>query len=250
MNEYILLLLFFFIALFYSSIGFGGGSSYLALLSLVLTNFYEIRTLALILNIAVVGIGTSFYIRQKLFDWKAFWPFVLLSIPLAFLGARLQLAETTFFIILGGSLILAAIMMVVQSILKKLKMRELSLAKRASIGGAIGFLSGMVGIGGGIFLSPTLNLIGWKHARVIAALASVFILVNSVSGVFGLLVGGTFEANVEFASKTLLAVILGGFIGSQIAIKFNVHLIRILTSILVLYVGLRLVLLHGFQIQI
>jgi uncharacterized membrane protein YfcA len=209
MNEYLLLGLFFFIALFYSSIGFGGGSSYLALLSIVLTNFFEIRTLVLILNIAVVSIGTSMYIRQKVFNWQVFWPFILLSIPLAFLGARLRLSETTFFIVLGSALILSAIAMILQTVYKKRVTNELTLSKRLSLGGAIGFLSGLVGIGGGIFLSPTLNLMGWKNARLIAALASIFILMNSLAGITGLLVAGTFQIDLSFATK-IIVVVIGG----------------------------------------
>ncbi|MEP1097683.1 MAG: sulfite exporter TauE/SafE family protein [Cyclobacteriaceae bacterium] len=250
MNEYLLLFLFFGIALFYSSIGFGGGSSYLAILSLVLTNFYEIRTLALVLNVIVVSIGTLMFIRKQVFDWKAFWLFIVLSVPLAFVGARLQLSESTFFIILGSALILAAAVMIFQTVGKKVISRGLGRMESTLLGGAIGFLSGIVGIGGGIFLSPTLNLIGWKNAKVIASLASVFILVNSLAGISGLLVAGTFEFNIDFALKIIGAVALGGLVGSNLSVKMNINLIRGLTAILVLYVGTRIVLLHGFGVVI
>lgn len=250
MNEYLLLFLFFGIALFYSSIGFGGGSSYLAILSLFLTDFYEIRTLALVLNVIVVSIGTLMFIRKQVFDWKAFWLFIVLSVPLAFVGARLKLSESTFFIILGSALILAASLMVFQTINKKVISYTLDRTESTLLGGAIGFLSGLVGIGGGIFLSPTLNLIGWKNAKVIASLASVFILVNSLAGISGLLVAGTFELNIDFALKIIGAVALGGLVGSNLSIKMNTNLIRGLTAILVLYVGTRIVLLHGFEVKI
>lgn len=250
MSEFLLLFIFFFIALFYSSIGFGGGSSYLAILSLVLVNFYEIRTLALVLNILVVSIGTILFIRRQVFDWKAFWPFIVLSVPLAFLGARLRLSESLFFIILGMALVLSAAMMFFQSFNERNLNRELTRNKSMVLGGAIGFLSGMVGIGGGIFLSPTLNLIGWKNAKVIASLASVFILVNSLAGISGLLVAQTFEINWSFAAKIIGVVVIGGLIGSNFSIKMNLKLIRILTAILVLYVGFRIVLLHGFGVSV
>ncbi|MEQ9405702.1 MAG: sulfite exporter TauE/SafE family protein [Cyclobacteriaceae bacterium] len=250
MNEYLLLLLFFFIALFYSSIGFGGGSSYLAILSLVLTSFYEIRTLALVLNMVVVGIGTAMFIRKRVFDWKEFWPFLLLSVPMAYLGARLSLSESVFFTLLGSALIGAALMMIVQTFVKEIKSKEMNGGKRALLGGGIGFLSGVVGIGGGIFLSPTLNLMGWKNSKVIASLASVFIMVNSLAGISGLLVAGTFELRMDFAAKIIGAVVLGGLLGSGFSVKMNLNLMRGLTAILVLYVGLRIVLLHGFGIKI
>ncbi|WP_425390739.1 sulfite exporter TauE/SafE family protein [Ekhidna sp.] len=250
MNEYVLLGLFFLIALFYSSIGFGGGSSYLAILSLVLTDFYEIRTLALVLNVIVVTIGTIVFLRNRVFKRSLFWPFLVLSIPMAFFGAQLSLTEHTFFIILGIALILAAMAMLAQSIIKKGKSTNLHTSKSMVLGGGIGMLSGLVGIGGGIFLSPTLNLMKWQNAVTVASLASFFILVNSLAGITGLVVNKTFQLNASFASGIIMAVMLGGLVGSQLSIKMNLNIIRRLTAILVLYVGVRIVLLHGFGITI
>ncbi|MEQ8905259.1 MAG: sulfite exporter TauE/SafE family protein [Pseudomonadales bacterium] len=250
MNEYVLLGLFFLIALFYSSIGFGGGSSYLAILSLMLTDFYEIRTLALVLNVLVVTIGTIVFLRKRVFNWSLFWPFLLLSIPMAFFGAQLRLTEQVFFIILGIALILAAMAILAQSIIKKGMSTNLHASKRMVLGGAIGMLSGLVGIGGGIFLSPTLNLMKWQNAVTVASLASFFILVNSLAGIMGLVVNDTFQLNASFAGGIIIAVMLGGLVGSQLSIKMNLNIIRRLTAILVLYVGVRIVLLHGFDIVI
>ena len=250
MNEYVLLGLFFLIALFYSSIGFGGGSSYLAILSLVLTDFYEIRTLALVLNVIVVTIGTIVFLRKRVFNWSLFWPFLLLSIPMAFFGAQLRLTEQVFFIILGIALILAAVAMLAQSIIKKGRSTNLNSSKSMTLGGVIGMLSGLVGIGGGIFLSPTLNLMKWQNAVTVASLASFFILVNSLAGITGLVMNDTFQLNASFASGIIIAVMLGGLVGSQLSIKMNLNIIRRLTAILVLYVGVRIVFLHGFGITI
>ena len=136
MDELLLPLLFFAIAFFYSSIGFGGGSSYLAILSIVLTEFYEIRTLALVFNLAVVSIGTFTYIKNKIFDWKQFWPFIVFSIPFAFLGTQLRLSETTFFLILGGALILSALFMGLQLLRRKVKNRAFSFFNKGALGGA------------------------------------------------------------------------------------------------------------------
>lgn len=251
MNDWILVLIFFAIAFFYSSIGFGGGSSYLAILSIVLVQFYEIRTLALTLNLAVVTIGTLFFIRNKIFDFKQFWPFIVFSVPMAFLGAQLRLSQTAFFLVLGSSLILAALFMALQALKRSNEGRRFSFGKRAGLGAIVGTLSGIAGIGGGIFLSPVLNLAGWANPRKVASLASVFIFFNSLSGLLGLLMADAYQMDWEFGLPVLVAVIVGGLLGSYLSnSKFNVHIIRGLTAILVAYVGMRLILMHGFGVKI
>ncbi len=243
--------IFFIIALFYSSVGFGGGSSYLAIMSLFLTNFYEIRSTALILNICVVTIGTLIFIRNKVFDIKLFWPFLVSSIPLAYFGAQLRLSQEIFFLILGSSLILSGLAMMLRYIQAKLISHEFTLIKKLGLGGSVGLLAGVSGIGGGIFLSPTLNLLNWANPRTVAALASVFILVNSISGLIGLTVADTFQVDFDLIWKLILAVVIGGSIGSYLSSKkFNLRFLGGLTALLVIYVGLRLVLMHGFDINI
>ena len=244
-------IIFFLIALFYSSVGFGGGSSYLAILSLFFTDFYEIRSAALLLNICVVTIGTIVFIRTRVFDLKKFWPFLISSIPLAYLGARLRLSETAFFLILGSALILSGAFLLLRFVKFQMKSKEFNLPKKLSLGGSVGLLAGISGIGGGIFLSPLLNLVNWANPRTIASLASVFILVNSVSGLIGLTIAGTFQINEDLILQLIVAVVLGGSIGSYLSNKkFNLRILGALTSVLVLYVGLRLVLLHGFGVKI
>ena len=244
-------LLFFLIALFYSSVGFGGGSSYLAILSLFFTNFYEIRSTALVLNICVVSISTLMFMRHRIFDFKLFWPFLVSSIPLAYLGAQLRLSQKTFFLILGVLLIISGIVMILRFFQSKITSREFSLTKKLSVGSSVGLLAGISGIGGGIFLSPVLHLFQWSNPRTIASLASVFILSNSLSGLVGLSVAGTFELNRDLIFKLIIAVALGGIIGSYLSNKkFSFKGIGFLTAILVCYVGLRLVLLHAFEIRI
>lgn len=251
METNILPFIFFFIALFYSSVGFGGGSSYLAILSLFLGDFYEIRSTALVLNVCVVTIGTLIFIRKRVFDFSQFWPFLILSIPMAYLGAQLRLTQEAFFLILGAALMIAGMFMILNYVTYRVKSKNFNLTKKLSLGGGVGLLAGISGIGGGIYLSPVLNLMEWKNARTIASLASVFILVNSLSGLIGLKVAGTFQVDTNLILKLLLAVILGGSIGSYLSNeKFNVRVIGVLTAILVTYVGLRLILLHGFAIRI
>ena len=244
-------LVFLLIALFYSSVGFGGGSSYLAILSLFLTDFYEIRSTALLLNICVVTIGTLVFIRNRVFDMKLFWPFLVMSIPFAYLGAQIRLSQTTFFLILGGALVMTGFFMMLRFAKKKLDSKKFSNPKKLTLGGGIGLLSGISGIGGGIFLSPVLNLLKWENPRIVASLASVFILVNSIAGLIGLNMAGTFRLNNELMLQLVVAVVLGGGIGSYLSNKrFNLKFLGVPTAILVLYVGFRLILLHGFGIKI
>jgi uncharacterized membrane protein YfcA len=243
--------LFFLIALFYSSVGFGGGSSYLAIMSLFITDFFEIRSTALILNICVVTIGTLGFIRHHVFNLKLFWPFLLSSIPLAYLGAQVKLSQTGFFLILGSSLIISGGFMLLRYMRAKLYSKEFTLTKKMALGGSIGLLAGVSGIGGGIFLSPVLNLLNWKDPRTVASLASVFILMNSIAGLVGLTVAGTFQLDGNLIWKLILAVLLGGGMGSYLSNrKLNLRILGGLTAILVIYVGARLVLVHGFGIAI
>lgn len=249
--DLLLPLIFFFVALFYSSVGFGGGSSYLAIMSIFLTDFYEIRSTALLLNITVVSIGTIMYVRNRVFDWKLFWPFLIPSIPLAYLGAQMRLTEQTFFLILGGLLILSSFSMLTKFLKNSQTVREFGLWKRLGLGGVVGFFAGLSGIGGGIYLSPVLNMVNWKDSRKIASLASVFILVNSLSGLLGLLAVNTFTFDSQLTIRLLIAVLIGGMIGSYLSNrKFNTRLIGLLTAVLVMYVGLRLLLFHGYSIKI
>ncbi len=243
--------MFFLIAAAYSSVGFGGGSSYLAILSVFLADFYEIRSTALLLNLTVVTIGTLMYMRHRVFDWKQFWPFLIASIPMAYLGATLKLSEKTFFLFLGSLLVLSGVALIFKFLQPPEKTREFGPFKKLGLGAAIGFFSGLSGIGGGIYLSPILNFIKWGDVRKIASLASIFILVNSVSGLSGLMVGGTFELDFDLIWKLILGVTLGGLLGSYLSSqKLNTRALGLLTALLVIYVGTRLVLLHSLDIRI
>src|SRR5262249_19636489 len=159
------------------------------ILALYTLPFKEIRLIALLCNIIVVTGGVIIYVKNKQTNWKKIIPIAVVSVPLAFLGARMKISQETFFVLLGCSLIVAAVLLWLktkrgdeQAVYPE---RKYGYIKDGLIGGAIGFLSGMVGIGGGIFLSPLLNLMKWDTPKKIAATASVFILVNSISGIAG-----------------------------------------------------------------
>lgn len=242
MNVYLLAAAFFFIALIYSSVGFGGGSSYLAILAtLTVSTQDEIRPIALMCNIVVVTAGTIIFYREGYIDIKKSWPFLLASIPAAFIGGYWKISDRTFFILLGTSLVFAAIFLWIQP--EKLSARKSdSIVLNASFGGGIGLLSGLVGIGGGIFLSPALHIIKWDDARKISALASLYILVNSVSGLAGQL---SRNAQIDFSYVLPLAgaVFVGGQIGSRLgAKKFNPIYIKRITAVLILVAGMNILL--------
>jgi uncharacterized membrane protein YfcA len=244
-----ILIFFFVIAFIYSSVGFGGGSSYLAILALYALPFKEMRLIALICNIIVVTGGTIIFIKNKQVTWKKILPLALASVPMAFLGATVQLSQDTFFVILGCTLIVAAVLLWIKTRRNNaeniIPTGKESYIKDSLTGGAIGFLSGMVGIGGGIFLSPYLNLIKWDTAKRIAATASVFILVNSVAGIAGQLTNLPTDFNYKRIVLLCVAVFLGGQLGSRMgAIKFNPLVIRRVTAILVFVAGVEVLIKH------
>lgn len=249
----VLMLGFFVIATLYSSVGFGGGSSYLALLALVFVSFFAIRSTALICNLVVVSGSCYLYWKNGHLDFKKFLPFIITSIPLAFIGSRFQLSEHLFFIILGGALIISALALIYQTLrLKKSDEVNPNYPPYVTylLGAGIGLLSGLVGIGGGIFLAPILNHMKWDKSIKIAALASFFILVNSVSSIGGYLTKGTFELPWIEAIGLMVAVLIGGQIGIRLSLnKLTGNGIKIVTAILVLIVGIRVLLVNGLQIE-
>lgn len=245
MEHWEILVLFFTIAILYSSVGFGGGSSYLAILALYGFEYHLLRATALLCNITVVTFGCYIFFTNRHFKWKKIFPLVIVSIPLAYLGGSLRITETTFFILLGIALVVAAILMVFQPTQsyhsESRRTRKPNLLINGSLGGGIGFLSGMVGIGGGIFLAPVLHLLRWDTAKTIAATASFFILVNSVSGLIGQMSNPEFIIDWTLAGLLMLSVFAGGQIGSRLgAVRFKPSVVKAMTAILVAFVGIRI----------
>lgn len=242
MQHWELILFFLIIAFVYASVGFGGGSSYLAILALYALPFQEIRLTALLCNIIVVTGGVIVYVRKGQVNWRKILPLALVSIPLAYAGARMKLSQDMFFIILGVSLLIASILLWLKTRQNNdiaVKERRYDIVKDALLGGAIGFLSGMVGIGGGIFLSPLLNLMKWDTPKKIAATASVFILVNSISGIAGQLSRLPDTINYTRIGILCIAVFAGGQIGSNMGtVKFNQLAVRRITALLVFVAGI------------
>lgn len=249
MSHWEIIVLFFTIAFIYASVGFGGGSSYLAVLALYSFPYKEMRLIALVCNIIVVTGGTIVYIQNKQVNWKKIIPIAVVSVPMAYAGARIKISQDTFFILLGISLLIAGALLWIKTRSANTEIsNKTNYVKDGLLGGAIGFLSGMVGIGGGIFLSPVLNLMNWNTAKKIAATASVFILVNSISGIAGQL--SQMPANINYTRIALLcaAVLLGGQLGSRMSAgRFNLMVIKRITAVLVFFAGLEVLNKHLFN---
>lgn len=178
--------LIFLAALLYSSVGHGGASGYLAAMALFNVAPEQMKPAALVLNLFVAGVGTFRYVRAGCFDWNRFWPFAVLSIPLAYVGGGMKLPAHVYKLILGGVLLFAAWRMALKpSPEAEASPRPILLPVALGIGAVIGLLSGLTGVGGGIFLSPLLLLFRWANIRTTAGISSAFILVNSIAGLLG-----------------------------------------------------------------
>ncbi|MCA8889597.1 MAG: sulfite exporter TauE/SafE family protein [Parvularculaceae bacterium] len=242
-----LIALFFITAALYASVGFGGGSTYNALLVLSGADYRILPAIALCCNIIVVAGGTYAFTQSGNLRLGRIAPFLITSIPAAWAGGRIPISETVFIGALGFSLLAAGLHLALD------RNRDLDGGMKAApaaiawiVGGGIGFISGLVGIGGGIFLAPVLYLIRWGHPKEIAGACSVFILVNSISGLVGQLMKlGDGDALSMIGGYWMLfpAVLIGGQIGSRLA-NFGLSSLTIkrLTAILILYVSIRLLL--------
>ena len=241
----IILSIFFFItAILYSSVGFGGGSTYLALMLIWDLPYYIFPIIALLCNIIVVSGNSINYLRSGNINLKLLYPYLIGSIPFAFFGASISIDKNLFEILLFFILAIAGIFLFIESkTFKKeqLKIKKISNILSVSIGSIIGFISGIVGIGGGIFLSPILFLMKAGYPKHIAATASLFILINSIFGVAGQLTKDIiFDEFLNFW-PLFLCVFLGGQIGNFLNIKFfSNKTLALITSFLVIFVAIRM----------
>lgn len=236
-------------AILYSSVGFGGGSSYLAILALTGVIFTQIRATALLCNIVVVSGNVFLFFYQKKLNWKKITPLVLFSVPLAFLGGYLRINQEIFFILLGFTLLFAAITMWISKRILSSEENQIkqTTIKNASYGGIIGFISGIVGIGGGIFLAPLLHLTNWDTPKKIAATASFFILVNSIAGLLGQYTNPEFIIDWNLTSILIITVFLGGQIGSRISNNyFSPIQFKKATAVLIAFVSLKILIKYLF----
>jgi uncharacterized protein len=240
----LLALAFLVTALLYASVGFGGGSTYSALLALSGLDYRLLPLVSLACNIVVVTGGSIRFARAGLTPWKKALVIVALGAPASFLGGLTPIKETTFLTLLGASLVLTSLFMLVP-VRENAEGAPTRFARWMPLAAApLGYFAGLVGIGGGIFLSPLLHLARWHEARGIAATASLFILVNSLFGLAGQMVKNgpdLFGQALGAALPLLIAVVIGGQVGSLMATRvLPPQWIRWLTALLVLVVGVRL----------
>ena len=240
----VLSILFFVTATLYSSVGFGGGSTYLALLLIWGVPYHIFPAIALLCNIFVVSGNCYNYIRAGNLNLKLLVPYLLGSVPLAFIGGSLQIDKNLFEILLFLVLSSAGILLLfkfksyddIDSNYKKIPF-IISLF----IGSLLGFISGIVGIGGGIFLSPILFLLRAGRPKHIVTAASIFILINSLSGIIGQLTKNSVFNEISNYWVLLLAVIIGGQLGNFLNLKlFSTKILALLTSVLVIFVAIRM----------
>jgi uncharacterized membrane protein YfcA len=259
MQEYYFLILIAIIAFLYASVGHGGASGYLALMYLFGTSAALMKPSALILNLFVSSISFYMYYRHGYFQWKKLWPFIILSVPFSFIGANVKVDEHVYKIILGICLIIATLRLL--GVFGKVNLkdiREVKLVPALFIGGILGLISGMIGIGGGILLSPVLLLLKWADLKQAAAISAAFIFVNSAAGIIGnansgVAVSDGFEHWVTAVSANLghifssqiiiwaVAGIIGGtfgaFYGSK---KFNYSILRYILSAVLVFASYKL----------
>lgn len=228
------------VAFLYSSVGHAGASGYIAVMALMGVASPMIRPTALVLNIVVATIGSVQFWRAGHFRWSLFWPFALASIPAAYYGGKLTLPTRTLNILIGIVLVASAVRLFVQ--LKPVTETRLPATPITLMtGGALGFLAGLTGTGGGIFLTPVMILLRWSTTKQAAAVSVVYILVNSASGLLGAMQK---ESTLPpFLWPMIGTVIVGGSLGSYLGSRrFSLPVIHVLLAMLLILAGGKLIL--------
>jgi len=239
----LLAILFLITAILYSSVGFGGGSTYLALLLIWGIPYSIFPLIALSCNIIVVSGNCFNYIRAGNFNSKLLFPYLVGSVPLAYIAGSIVIEKEFFEILLFLVLAMAGTLLLFNFKSydnKKKSYRKIPTPISILIGGILGFISGAVGIGGGIFLSPILFLIKAGKSKHIVTSASLFILINSISGIFGQLTKNDVLSEMYNYWYLLLIVLIGGQVGNYLNLKiFPVRILVLVTAVLVLFVAVR-----------
>ena len=239
MEAILIILAIFVVAVLYSSVGHGGASGYLAVMAFFAVMPAVTRPTALVLNVFVASIGALQFYRAGFFSWRLFLPFAAASIPAAFLGGMIVLPTTVYKAVLGMVLLLAAVRLAFKFVNEE-NIRVPPVWLALVIGGVIGLLSGLVGVGGGIFLTPVLILMNWSEAKQAAGVSALFILVNSIAGLAGNY--AQVSALAAEAGFWIAAAIAGGVIGSTLgARRFDSIVLRRILAVVLVAAGLKLI---------
>lgn len=226
---FIFLICLFLVGFVYASVGHGGASGYLATMALFGVAPALLKPSALLLNLFVSTVSFWQFYRAGYFRWAKFWPFAVASVPLAFVGARIPLSDTLYRQLLAVCLLLVVVRLVWTVRGQEAEPTSVPLGAGLLTGGIIGLLSGMVGIGGGIILSPLMLLFRWARLKEVAAVSALFIFVNSLSGLFGLVSQGYSPdpSLYSWIGAAFAGGLLGGYMGSH---RFNVPTLRYLLA--------------------
>ena len=242
LSEYITAGLIFFGAILYSSVGHGGASSYIAIMSLMGTPIASIKPIGLVLNIIVSSVASYRFIKNKLFNLKVFVPVALGSIPAAFIGGYLNLTSDIYRVLVGVILVFAGFQFLfnIFKYIKKKTDRPVNFWLGLFAGVIIGFLSGLTGTGGGIFLSPLIVFLGWTTVKGSSGTAAVFILFNSISGLLGNITSISLIPNTIFLYS--FSAFGGVLIGTQLGIKiFNEHYMKNILGVVLIVAGFKFI---------
>lgn len=228
------------VAFLYSSVGHAGASGYIAVMTLFSFPSASIRPTSLMLNILVASIAACQFWRAGHFQWSLFWPFTLLALPAAFWGGSISAAQSIVNPLIGVVLLLSAARLYI----RQGEPTEVAPPNRMTaigIGAGIGFLSGLTGTGGGIFLTPLLLFCNWAHTRPAAAVSSMFVLVNSISGLLGYVSAG--KAIPPFAWWLAVAAVAGGITGAQLgSTRLPIRAIHVFLATVLVIAGVKLLL--------
>ncbi len=238
MEAPILLLLFLLLAIAYSTVGHGGASGYLAVMALFAIEPHIMRPSALIMNLCVSSIAFILFFRGSHFKPKLFFSLVMASFPMSFIGGGIELPDVSFKTVLGVLLVFASIRLFI--VKKSIKTREPSVITAILLGALIGLLSGLIGIGGGILLSPVILFLGWANAKETAAVSAPFIFVNSAGALSGIAMSNHFHIHPDiywWIGIVCIGALLGSWIGSK---RLNMSGIKIALGGVLLVAGIKM----------